>query len=98
MGGVSTDSLAKEFHSLRTQLHVPPGSRLYDLRGSVNSDLNAAGVSHLFQLYVTGHAVDADIMSRYVSVQLVEEMQVYFRHIQRLLDAIKERAAEVGIV
>jgi hypothetical protein len=97
MGGVSSDSLAKEFKLLLAQLDPPLEARFYDLRGSVNTDMNRAGISHLFQLYVTGHAVDGEILSRYVSLKLEEEMQAYFRYIQPLLDCIQKRAAELGL-
>ena len=97
MGGVSPDSLAKEFRLLLTQLESPDRARFYELRGSVNTDLNTAGVSHLFQLYVTGHAVDGEILSRYVSLQLVAEMQKYFQYVQPLLVSIRERSAELGM-
>jgi hypothetical protein len=72
--------------------------RFYDLRGSVNTDMNTAGVSELFQLYVTGHSMDEKILSRYVSLKLTEEMHRYFRHIQQLLDAIRYRGVELGLV
>jgi hypothetical protein len=94
MGGVSVDSLAKEFKGLL----AAAGTRFYDLRGSVNTDMNTAGVSELFQLYVTGHSLDEKILSRYVSLKLVDEMQHYFRHIQPLLDAIEDRAGYLGLV
>lgn len=98
MGSVSPDSLAKEFKPLLALVDAPPGARFYDLRGSTNSDMNTAGVSHLFQLYVTGHAVDAEILSRYVSLKLHDEMRNYFRHVQPLLDAIKKRTVQLGLV
>jgi hypothetical protein len=96
-GGVSPDSLAKEFKPLLAQLDPSVRARFYDLRGSVNTDMNRAGISHLFQLYVTGHAVDGEILSRYVSLKLEEEMQAYFRYIQPLLDCIQKRAIELGL-
>jgi len=97
MGGVSPDTLAKEFKTLAAAVGAPPGARFYDLRGSVNTDMNRAGVSHLFQLYVTGHAVDTQILSRYVSLDLDQEMQTYFRHIKRLLESVQVRAVQLGL-
>ncbi len=98
MGGVSSDTLAKEFKSLLKSVNAAPDARFYDLRGSVNTDMNRARVSHLFQLYVTGHALDAEILSRYVSLELGSEMETYFRHIEPLLDSIQTRAAQLGLV
>lgn len=97
MGGVSVNSLAREFKSLLANMDVPPEPRFYDLRGSVNTDLNSAGVSHLCQQYLTGHAVAADILSQYVSLDLHAEMETYFRYIRPLLTAIQERSIALKI-
>lgn len=95
MGGVSEDSLAKEFKGLLRKIDASAGIRFYDLRGSVNTDMNAAKVSHLFQLYVTGHSVDAEILSAYVSLELQREMEGYFNYIEPLLVAIEKRTGEL---
>jgi len=97
MGGVSADSLSKEFKSLLKKVDVPPETRMYDLRGATNTDMNTAGVSELFQLYVTGHSVEEKILSRYVSLQLDDEMNRYFDHIDPLLQAIVHRAKELEL-
>lgn len=97
MSGVSPDTLAKEFKSLLKSVTAPADARFYDLRGSVNTDMNRARVSHLFQLYVTGHSLDAEILSRYVSLELGSEMESYFRHIGPLLDSIQARAVQLGL-
>ena len=96
MGGVSPDSLAKEFKPLLAAVGRRPRTVLRLAWLDKNTDMNAAGVSHLFQLYVTGHAVDAEILSRYVSLHLAGEMQVYFKHIQPLLDSIKSAQPNWG--
>jgi hypothetical protein len=95
MGGVSPGSLAKEFKSLVAASGVP-SARFYELRGSINTDLNDAGVSHLVQRYVTGHTTK-DILSTYVSLDPRREMQKYFSHIGALLNAITARALELGV-
>jgi hypothetical protein len=97
MGGVSPDSLAKEFNQILANVQVPPKARFYDLRGSVTTDLKDAHVDPLLQKYVTGHSLDVDILSRYVSLRLQEDMQPYFRHIQPLLDAISRRSLHWGL-
>jgi hypothetical protein len=97
MGGVSADSLAKEFHSLSACVKAPQGARFYDLRGSVTTDLKDARVDHLLQLYVTGHSVKAEILSNYLSLHLHDEMQAYFQHIRPLLETIARRAFELGL-
>ena len=97
MGGVSPNSLGKEFDSLVAHAEVPAGARFYDLRGSASTDLKDAKVDPLIQKYVTGHSLEADIMSRYVSLRLHDDMQAYFQHIQPLLNAIARRAKELGL-
>jgi hypothetical protein len=97
MGGVSADSLAKEFGVLLTLVKALDGARFYDLRAAATTDLKDAGVDHLIQLYVTGHSLAPEILSRYVSLRLDEDMRAYFRHVHSLLDAIRQRAAELGI-
>ena len=99
MGGVSEDSLAKEFDQVlaSAQLAVLPGARFYDLRGSVTTDLKHGKVEPLVRLYVTGHSLSAEIMSRYESINLQAEMQPYFDHIKPLLSAIAARSQQVGL-
>jgi hypothetical protein len=97
MGGVSQDLLAKEFAALLPQVGTLARARFYDLRGSTTTDLKDARVDPLIQKYVTGHSLDADIMSRYVSLRLHSDTQAYFWHIQPLLDAIAQRATELGV-
>ena len=58
MGGVSENSLAKEFKNLLSSAGMDGRRRFYDLRGSTNTGLETAGVSHVVQLYVTGHQLD----------------------------------------
>ena len=97
MGGVSEDSLAKELTKLLARCGIADGIRMYDLRGSINSELNAAGVSFLDQRYVTGHGTK-DILNQYVSLAPRGQMPKYFATIQPLLAAMKGRADELGMV
>jgi hypothetical protein len=92
MGGVSPDSLAKEFNQLLAGVQAPVGARFYDLRGSAATDLRDARVDPLLRKYVTGHSLDAEIMSRYESIKLQAEMEPYFAHIKPLLKAIMVRS------
>jgi hypothetical protein len=98
-GGVSENSLAKEFDEVlaSTELPVPPGARFYDLRGSVTTDLKDAKLDLLFRKYITGHSLDAEIMSRYESIRLHTQMQPYFEYAKPLLDAIAARARQLGL-
>ena len=99
MGGVSEDSLAKEFDQVLTSadLPSPPGTRFYDLRGSVTTDLKDAKVDPLVRRYVTGHSLEPDIMSRYESINLQAEMQPYFEHIKPLVNAITARSRQLSL-
>ena len=99
LGGVSEDSLAKEFDQVLAgvELAAPAGARFYDLRGSTTTDLKNAKVDPLVRRYVTGHSLEADIMSRYESISLQAEMKPYFEHIKPLLSAITARARQLGL-
>jgi integrase-like protein len=96
LGGVTPDLLAKEFKRLIEPFGFAAGTRFYDLRGSVSTDLERAGVSHLVQRYVTGHTT-RDIMNHYVSLDVPGEMRKHFERIKPLLAAIETRAASLGI-
>ena len=56
----------------------------YNLRGSISTDLNRAGVSRLVQRYVSGHTT-SHILMDYVSLDPATEMQKYFEQIKPLL-------------
>lgn len=96
LGGVTPDTMAKEFKRLIEPFGLAPGTRFYDLRGSVSTDLERAGVSHLVQRYVTGHTT-RDIMNHYVSLDVPGEMQKHFDRIKPLLASIEGRAASLGL-
>jgi integrase len=95
-GGVSSDAVSKAFKGLLQRTGITSHIKLYDLRSSVSTDLENAGVSHLVQRYVTGHTT-SDIMNEYVALDPDAEMQKHFLRIAPLLDAIHCRAIELGI-
>jgi len=97
MGGVSTDEMARVFKCRLMDIRPGLTVRFYDARGSVTSDMRAAGVDYVLRRYLTGHSLQREIMATYESADLHTEMQRYFDHITPLLNAIASRAIEVGI-
>lgn len=98
-GGVSTDTVGKEFKKNLIRSGFSSESKLYDLRSSVTTELEIAGVSHLVQRYVTGHKT-SDILNEYTSFtmpQLHGEMKKHFDRLQPLLEAITCRADELDL-
>ena len=67
-----------------------------DLRSSISTEMNEAGMSHLALRYVTGHSTN-DVLNSYVKVDVAEEMFKYFRHVQGLLEAIAQRSRDLGL-
>lgn len=96
IGGVSERELTREFSSVLANVGLSKIGRFYDLRGSVNTEMDRAGVTHLVQRYVTGHTT-ADILNVYVSLDPVVEMQKYFATVQPLLEAMLHRAYQLGL-
>lgn len=97
MGGISEDTQRKELMSASNAaglLNLPP---TYQLRESVNTEMEAAGVSLLVQRFVTGHQTN-DIQNRYVGLSPDDQMRKYFASIETLLNAIAGRAEELGLV
>jgi len=96
MGGVSERQIGKALTSLLKDAGLAERTRPYDVRGSVTTDMNEAGIRHLELRYLTLHSVD-DILNEYTGLDPVNEMAKYFRHCQPLLTAIQRRAIEFGI-
>jgi len=71
--------------------------RAYDLRGSINTEMEAAGVSLLVQRYVTGHRTN-DIQNHYVSLDPHMQMRKYFNTLAPLFDAIRGQARRLGLL
>jgi hypothetical protein len=97
MGGISEDVQRKELMSASSAAGLPNSLPTYQLRESVNTEMEAAGVSFLVQRFVTGHQTN-DIQNRYVGLNPDEQMAKYFAAIAQLLDAITRRANELGLV
>jgi hypothetical protein len=95
LGAASPNDLSREFQKLVFHCGAPRGIRFYDLRGSVTTELDRAGVSHLVTRYVTGHTTD--ILNEYVSLDVTSALQPYFMAIRPLLDALTHRAAALRI-
>ncbi|REJ87270.1 MAG: hypothetical protein DWQ35_21710 [Planctomycetota bacterium] len=96
MGGLRQGELRREFKRLLKAADINTDGRYYDVKGSVTTDMNSAGLSHLMLRYVTGHTT-RDILNEYVSLDCEKEMQNYFDYIQPLLTAIMTRADELGL-
>ena len=92
LGGVSSDRVSKELKGLLGELsHLRP----YELRGSVTQEMREAGVRHLELRYLTGHTL-ADIINDYSGLQPHVEMEKYFQFARPLIDAICNRANQLG--
>ncbi|MCA9070369.1 MAG: phage integrase SAM-like domain-containing protein, partial [Planctomycetaceae bacterium] len=92
-GGVSVNAMSREFQRILVETGSSKSGRFYDLRGSTNTELERAGVSHLVQRYVTGHTTD-DILNEYVSLDPRQEMRKYFDAIAPLLEAMSRRISQ----
>ena len=97
MGGLSSGGLSDEVKGTLATLGIAEGIRPYDLRESISTELEGAGVSHLVQRYVTGHST-TDIMNAYVALDPPQQMQRYFALVRPLLEAITARANVLGLV
>ncbi|MBA3480400.1 MAG: hypothetical protein H0T51_01165 [Pirellulales bacterium] len=97
MGGMSEDAMAKELKTLFAQAGVTGDQNAYQLRRSINTEMEQAGVSLLVQRYVTGHSTH-DVQSHYVSLDPAGQMESYFRAVRPLLEALQARSRELGLV
>jgi Phage integrase family len=93
MGGVSTNSLSKEFSKVWAMAGVGTNATLYALRHSVTQGLKKANIPHLDMLYLTGHST-SNILNEYTPVDPVGAMTKYFSTIGPLLAAIGARWSE----
>ncbi len=96
MGGASGDKLSQEFSNIVTKVAQKKLGRFYDLRESVSTDLERAGISLLVKRYVTGHTTN-DIMNTYVALEPAVEMKKYFVLAEPLLEALLSRAGQLGL-
>lgn len=97
LGGISEDSMNKEFKQLLRAAGVKNGSTIYTLRSSVTTALHFADLSLLDIRYLTGHAT-GDIINTYAGLNPIRAMRRYFDAIRPLLNAIAERAKRLGLV
>src|SRR5262249_31703495 len=97
LGGVTADTLAKEFKKLLAATGVDNGATLYTLRSSVTTAMHRAGLPHLEMRYLTGHTT-TDILNEYTSLDPVGAMQKYFHTIRPLLSALEDRAGALGVL
>ena len=95
MGGLTNSALGKDLRQLLGPTDKIAGST-YDLRESVNTEMEAAGVSLLVQRYVTGHQTN-DIQNRYVGLDPGGQMRKYFDTLSNLYTAVEERAKVLGL-
>jgi len=96
LGGVTEDSLSKEFKKLLTAASIGNGATLYTLRSSVTTAMHRANLPHLELRYLTAHTT-GDILNEYTSLDPVGAIQRYFDVIRPLLDAIEKRAAALCV-
>lgn len=96
MGGMSEDGYYKELKQLIGAAGIGATARPYDLRGSISTELNIAGVMLLEQRYVTGHGT-RDIQNQYVSLRPTQQMQKYFDTLGPLYEALDVRARQLGL-
>jgi integrase len=97
LGGVADNELAKEFKKLLSVLGIDNGSTFYTLRSSVTTAMKDARLPHLELRYLTSHSTN-DILNDYARLDPVGAMQPYFLSIQPLLNAITDRASELGLL
>jgi len=96
LGGVAEDQMARECKLLLKRLGVADAT-LYTLRGSVTTAMERANIPHLELRYLTGHSTN-DILNHYVSLNPIDAIKPYFDAIRLLLNAITERARELGVL
>lgn len=98
-GGVTTRSISLELRRLMESAGVRPDITAYNHRSSVTMDMNQAFVGKLayrYLTYFTEHSL-GNVMNDYIGLDVHTEMQKYFDRIQPLLDAIEQRARELGL-
>jgi hypothetical protein len=94
-GGVSTDAISREISRLLATVGVT--ARPYALREATTDDLKRSGAKDLELRYLTQHVVD-DILATYASLDPQQPMERYFDYIAPLLDAMRLRAEELGLL
>ncbi|MEI8195236.1 MAG: hypothetical protein WCI73_04945 [Phycisphaerae bacterium] len=98
LGGISTDTLAREFHKALQVVRPGWKARFYDVKGSVTTDMKSSRMDYITRMYLTGHSLNGEILASYESQRLLEDTANYYRHVAPLLNAIRQRATQVGII
>jgi integrase len=96
LGGTSLKELYREWKSLFRAQGLGESVTLRNLREAVTTSMKQAKVPHLELRYLTSHTT-RDILNEYVVLDPVGAMQTYFREIEPLLAALKNRAQVLGI-
>jgi hypothetical protein len=96
LGGLTEKCLPDELKEVFATAGIQSDRPTYDLRESISTELEEAGVSLLVQRYVTAHGTK-DIQNHYVGLRPVRQMQKHFVALAPLLGAIIRRARELGI-
>lgn len=97
LGGVTEDSINREFKQLLARAGIENGSTLYTLRSSVTTSMSTgAKLAHLELTYLTSHSTNG-ILNQYTSLDIHGEMTKYFDHIRPVLDAVASKSSELGL-
>lgn len=96
-GSLTTGAIGKNLKTLYARVGLDPGIRPYESRSAISTEMNMAGMRFLEQRYLTLHSV-SDIMNEYVTLDPVGEMVKYFDQSAPLFEAIRARAAALGLM
>jgi integrase len=91
LGGISEDTMNREFKGLLAMLGINNGATIYTARASITQSMKTAKLPFLELRYLTSHTTN-DILNVYSSLDPVGAMKQYFDSIKPLLAAIEERA------
>ncbi len=96
-GAVTTDAVSQELKTLMVDAGIPADTAPYQIRSATTTEMNAAGIGHLVHTYLTEHSV-GHILNEYTSLDPQREMAKYFLCVRPLLEAIDQRARELGLL
>ena len=97
LGGITGSTYGKAFGKIAERSVIDKKLKPYDLRAAVMTEMRHLRIEEDIILYVTCHEPSRrNIINQYTGLALHAEMAKYFQAIVPLLDAIAERAKEVG--
>jgi integrase len=100
-GGIMPDELSDQFARVAAKAGVLDNVRYYDLRGSVESEMEAVGMPSTHQRYVMGHeTIAGGSLDEYMVLNLEkirESMNRYFDFVRELISATVERGKFLGL-